>query len=230
VLANTIIKAALRKVLIRDGSVTPSTQEFADGLEVLNDMINSWSAQYNMVYEDTVEDLTIPSSTQSITIGATGTLVTARPLSIKIATLKSGNTEYPMRIIDEVQYSRYTDKTSGGQPNTIYYRNTFPNGTIYFELTTNVTYTLKLTSMKYLGEFADGTTDNPLPPHYEAALKANLVLALADEMGRGASITPMMVESAKETKQTIIGQALDLNPSTMEISRGSLYNIEGDSY
>ncbi len=40
----------------------------SDGLEVLNDMLNSWSADLNLTYEDTMEDLTIPSSTQSITI------------------------------------------------------------------------------------------------------------------------------------------------------------------
>lgn len=228
--ANTIIASALRSLLVIPSGGTPTTNQYADGLEVLNDGIKMWSAQNNMVYEDTVENLTIPSGTQSITIGATGTLVTARPHEITVATLKSGNNRYPMAIIDSRQYQRFSDLTNVGQPFRIYYRKTYPNGTLYFESTTDTEYTLDLTSIKSIDQFTDGTTDNQLPEHYETALKHNLKLWLADEMGRGASVTPLMIQFADESKKTIIAQALDITTSAIEISRSGRYSIEADAY
>jgi len=229
-IANTIIKSVFRKAFIKDGSFTPSVQQYADGLERLNDMINTWSANNNLVYEDTMEELTIPAATQSITIGSTGTLAVARPLEIRVATLKTGSTEYSLKLIDEKQYNSFSNKSSIGLPSRLYYRNTWPNGTLYFEYTTDIQYTLTLTSLKQLAEFSDGTTDNPLPDHYEKAFKDNLLIEMADELGIGNRVTPLMIKLAEDSKTAIIGQALDLVPSQTELRSSYNYNIEGDTY
>jgi len=226
--ANTIIAGALRRLLVTPIGGTPSAAQYSAGLEVLNDMVNSWSAQNDLVYEDTLEELTIPSGTQSITIGATGTLVTARPLKITVATLKDGTNEYPMSMMDEQQYSRFYDKTVTSQPYRLYYRNTWPNGTIYFEYTTDQEYTLILSSIKQLSTFPDGTTEVSLPDHYERALKANLAVEMADEYG--ASLTAGMIAIAQESRNAIIGQAVSTVPAQIEISSTSNYNINSDSY
>jgi len=68
-IANTIIQGALRRLLVVPFDGAPTTDMYTVGLEVLNDMVNSWSAQNNLIYEDVFEELTIPSGTQSITIG-----------------------------------------------------------------------------------------------------------------------------------------------------------------
>lgn len=210
--------------------MTPTAQDLADGLEVLNDGINMWSAENNLVYEDTLENLAIPAGTQSITIGATGTLVTARPLEIRVATLKSGDINYPLEEMAENVYANISNRESRGQPYRFYYRNTFPNGTLYFDTTTDENYTLDLTSIKNLSTFPDGTTDVSLPPHYEAALKHNLKLWLADEMGAGNRVSPNMVRLADESKKAIIGQSLDIVPSFVEPSGKGIYSISSDSY
>lgn len=228
--ANTIIKAALRKLLIIPSGGTPTTAQYADGLEVLNDLVNSWSAENNLVYEDTLEELTIPASTQSITIGSTGTLVTARPLKIKYASLKDGDLESRLDLIDENEYSNFTDKTIVSEPSRLYYRNTWPNGTIYFETTTDKEYKLLLTALKQLSTFVDGTTEVSLPDHYERALKANLTLEIADEYGAGNKITATMIKSAEESKNAIIGQAVDLPTAMIEVGLTRSYNIESDDY
>lgn len=229
-IANTIITATLRRLLVIPSGGTPSTPQFADALEVLNDMINMWSAQNDVIFEDTFEELAIPASTQQITIGPTGTLVTARPLKINIATLKSGDIEYPMRIISENEYPNWSNKVSTGQPYRVYYRNTWPNGTIYFEYTTDKAYTLILTSLKQLSTFPDGTTDVSLPDHYEHAFKTNLVIMVADEMGAGNRITQSMRDLAMEAKSAVIGQATSIVPSKTDIPSRGIYNIESDSY
>lgn len=228
--ANEIIKAALRKLLVIPSGGTPTTAQYADGLEVLNDMVNSWSAQRDLIYEDTKENLTIPSGTQIITIGATGDLVTARPLKITVATLRDNSIDYVIRLIDEKEYQQYSQKSNASRPYRLYYRNTWPNGTIHFEYTSDQEYTLILTSLKQLTNFADGTTDISLPDHYNRAFKTNLTIELADEMGAGNRVTQTMYKLAEESKAAVIGQALDIVASRTEFVTTGVYNIEADDY
>lgn len=230
-IANTIIKRALRRLLVTQVGGTPTTQQYADGLEVLNDIVNSWSANGDLIYEDTLEEIAVAANEQNFTIGATGDKATVRPLSIKTATLRDANNyEFGLEEADAVKYANFNLKTTQSLPNWYYYRNTFPNGTWYFDFATDKAYTLVLTSMKALSTFPDGTTDVALPAHYEKALKSNLLIDLAPEMGAAKRITQDMRDAAKEDKATIIGQALDIIPSTTELSRPSSYNIHGDTY
>lgn len=228
--ANSIIKAALRRLMVIPSGQTPTTAQYADGLEVLNDLVKSWSADLNLVYEDTVESLSIPAGTQSFTIGASGDQTSTRPLEIRVATLTSGNVEYTMDITDEKTYSSFSNKASRGQPFRLYYRNTYPNGTIYFEKTTDTAYTLNLHSIKQLTQFPDGTTEISLPEHYERALKANLAIEMADEMGAGNRVTPTLLQAAGESKAAIIGLATDIVPSRTDIKSKGQYSIEADGY
>ena len=228
--ANEIITAALRRLMVIHSGQTPTANQYADGLEVLNDLVSSWSADLNLVYEDTVESLSIPTGTQSFTIGASGDQISTRPLEIRVATLTKGNVEYTMDIIDEKTYRSFSNKGSTGQPFRLYYRNTYPNGTIYFEKTTDTAYTLNLHSIKQLTSFPDGTTSVSLPEHYERALKANLAIELADEMGAGGRVTPTMMNAAGESKATIIALAHDSVPSRTDIKSKGQYSIEADGY
>jgi hypothetical protein len=225
-LANTIIKAALRDLLIIESGGTPTANQYADGLEVLNDMIKSWSIQHNLVYENTREELSISSGVQSRTIGATGQLVTTRPIDIIAASLKEGDEEYPLEIIDINRYDGYSNKTTVNKPSTIYYRKTNPDGTIYFESTTDQAYTLILTSIKPLSTFTDGTTDNPLPDEYEYALKKNLTIELAAQMGASARLTPAMGMLAENSLNAIIGHSINLSPARIEIGLSGQFDIE----
>lgn len=226
-LANTIIDAVLRRLLVVASGDTPSAQLRSDGLELINDMITSWSAEHTLVYEDTLESLTIPVSTQSFTIGATGDQVTARPLRIVTATLKDGDIEYPLNVHNAKGYQDVIDKTIVDRPETLYYRNTYPDGTMYFNVTTDKAYTLILTSMKELAQFTDGTTDNPLPPYYEKALKDNLTVEWAPELGAANRVTSMMVQKAEESKKRIVGQSLDFSVSRIDFQNGRVY-VDGD--
>lgn len=229
-IANNIISAALRKLLVTPSGGTPTTAQYADGLEVLNDMVNSWSAQRDLIYEDTKENLTIPAGTQSITIGPTGDLVTGRPLKITVATLRDNNIDYVLKLIHEREYQGFSQKNNVSRPYRLYYRNTWPNGTMYFEYVTDQEYTLILTSMKNLSTFPDGITDVSLPDYYERALKTNLTIELADEMGAGNRISSSMYKIAEEAKTAIISQALDIVPAFTEFHSYGVYNIEADDY
>ena len=227
-LANTIVKAALRSLLVIEIGQEPTTAQYVHGLEAVNDLIKIWSIQHNLIYENTREILTIPSGTQQITIGPTGTLVTGAPVDIIAASLKSGNTEYELKILSTNEYNSYSDKTISTLPHGLYYRSVVPNGIIYFNSTTDIIYQLILTSMKRLAQFVDGTTDNPLPEEYETALKANLKIYIADDVGAGNKVSPQMIMMANHTLDAIIGNSINLSPSTTDIGSIGIYNIESD--
>lgn len=227
-LANTIVKAALRGLLVIESGQEPTTAQYAEGLEAVNDLIKIWSIQHNLIYENTREILTVPSGTQEITIGPTGTLVAGAPVDILEASLKSGNIEYPLELIDIDRYNSYTDKTITSLPSALYYRSTAPNGTIYFNSKTDITYQLILTSMKRLAQFVSGTIDNPLPDEYETALKANLKVYWADDVGAGNRVSPQMMMMANHTLEAIVGNSINLSPSITELGSIGIYNIESD--
>jgi len=222
-IANTIIASVLRKLVIIPSGGTPTVNQYADGLEALNDLIRLWSANSSFIYEDTREEITITSGTNSFTLGSTGDYVTGKPVNLLNASLKEDGHEYPLRIIDKNVFENFHDKSQTHRPYWIYFRNTYPNSTFYFDSTTDVQYTLVLTTMKELTEFSDGTTDLPLPGYYETALKANLLVYLAPEFGAAKRVTQLMYQIAEDSKSSIVGKAVKVNVSRTDIPDG--YNI-----
>lgn len=224
--ANEIITAALRKLLVVEAGDTPSASLLSSGLEALNDYMGSLSSTSQIVYEVSRETLTIPVSTQSITIGATGTLVTGRPTKINHASLMIDNIEYPLELIDDAGYQRVWNKSEINMPGGLYYHKTWPNGTLYFDATTDQEYSLVLSSEKQLTAFPDGTTDIDMPDAYARFLKSNLAIELADEVGAGNRVTPSMAAIADDSKKNIVGQSLKVNVSSTNLHSGTPYNIE----
>lgn len=229
-IANTIIKNALRRLNIIGIGSDPTTAMYTEGLEVLNDIVASWSGVRSLIYENTREELSIPASTQSFTIGASGDQTTARPIEVLYANLKSGNEEYKLTCMDGRQYNAIDDKSITSLPSRFHYRDTHPNGTFYFDRTTDKAYTLVLTSIKELTQFPDGTTDVSMPAYYEKAFKDNLLVEIAPQFGAAKRITQLMLMSAEESKNVILGRSLRPVAATTDINTRGSYNIESDSY
>lgn len=232
-IANNIIKSALRKLVVIPSGGTPTTAQYADGLELLNDIIASWSAEASLVYQDTLEEITIASGTQSFTIGNSGAedYTSNKPTEVLSALLKDSNgSEYNLRTADVNIYDNLGDKTTVGLPGWLYFRNTHPDATFYFDNVTDKAYTLVLTSMKELSQFVDGTTDLSLPAYYEKALKDTLTIEIAPEMGAAKRVTPAMLAAADSSMMKVVGKAVKINVSTTELGGRGAYNINGDTY
>lgn len=227
-IANDIIKTALENLLVIQDGQTPTATQYANGLLRLNTLLKSYTTSRNLIYDVSRETLTIPSGTQSITIGSTGTLATNRYLDIDRASLKDGNEESLLNVIDDSLYQEISNKAIVGKPCDIYYHQTWPNGTIYFNTTTDKEYQLVVSGKKRISAFADGTTDNDLPEMYELWLQAALTINWADANGAGNRITPSMVAIAERAEKVIIGQSVRLHPSRTELGGRGGYNIETD--
>ena len=225
--ANEIIKGALRRLVVISAGGEPTTAQYADGLEILNDLVASWSANASLVYQDTLEEITIAAGTQSFTLGATGDYVTGKPTEVKIASLRRGKYEYPLEVANPNSYAEFRDKTNAGLPHWLYFRNTHPDSSFYFDLTTDQEYILILTSMKELTQFPDGTTEIALPAYYKKAFKDNMTLELAPGSGAAKRVTPLMMQQAEDSKNMIIGKSVRITPSKTELANNNRFT-DGD--
>lgn len=184
--ANDIIKRGLRLINALGAGETFTPEVSSDGLMTLNAMISSWSVEKLMLYQ--FETVSYAPAAASFTIGATGQLVTTRPVEILSAYRRSGSLDTDVRVGSRVDYERESLKTQSGPVEFIYYKPTYPNGTVFcWPVPTGET--LFLTLQQALTAFADLTTTVSLPDGYEEALATNFAVYAAPEYGAEASAT-----------------------------------------
>lgn len=199
--ARDIITAALRKIRVKRAGFDPSAEEMADGLEELNNMIDSWSADDLLVPYRTRESFTLTQGQQPHTIGSGGDLDTTQPTDIHEAILVSSTTRYPLHIGNLDDLGSVADLTTQGRPHWIYFERGLTTGNIWFEYAPDEAYTLILHTLKRLTTFATLDTDESFPDEYRQALVYNLAVNLAPDAGKEPS--RVVVVRAEQTLKTI---------------------------
>lgn len=219
-----IIKGALRDVGAIAGGETPSSNESADALSALNNLIESWSAEGYLIYGNAIEEFSLTIAQQSYTIGSGANFNTDRPIQINkvMAKVVGQDEQIPVRLIDEIEWARITDKTSTSSiTSKLYYNPTYPNGTIYVWPVPSAASKLVLYSMKPISTFALTSTTVSFPPGYERALRKNLAVELSPEYGRAVSadLQRQALESLASVKRRNIRPTLmDNDAPTVERS------------
>lgn len=185
VTALTIVESAMRKLGALASGASASSDEQADGLEALNDLISLLSAQgWILPYRTRDDALAVASSANSYSIGSGGDFNTARPIRIDAITInQSSSTPWPLVEGSLEQYNG-AKVAQQGLPDFFYYEPVYPLGLIYFPYKLSTDYTVTIDSLKPLGSFSLISSSIDLPPGYEAAYKALLAVHLASEMGR----------------------------------------------
>ena len=117
--ANTITDGAYRLNSI----LNPSTAQDDSGLEALNNMISSWSAEGLLVPYNTIESFTLAVGKSTYTIGSGGEFNTVRPLRIIDAFIRdSGSDDYPVDVsMTRVEYNAITQKDAEARPTRLYF-------------------------------------------------------------------------------------------------------------
>lgn len=198
--AQTIIDSSLRK----NGISSPSTIQRANGLEALNDMISSWSADGLVIPYNTTEALTLVVGKASYTFGiTTGDFATARPLKIINAFIRdSNNDDHPVDVtMTEAEYNAIAIKDAEERPTRLYYDPQYPLGKIYFNYEPATAETLYLISEKSITELAAVGTTVSLPDFYKEVLVYNLAVRLAAEYDN--QLLPQVIEVANLSKNTL---------------------------
>lgn len=200
--ATTIIESALRKIGALSRGFSLSSEDAADGLEALNDLLQHWSNESLVIPYRTRESLTLTSGTNPHTIGIGGTLSTTRPLVIESAQITVSGIDYPVDVITLGEYQRIPDKTSTGRPLALYYEPSDTLGRIYFDYVPDSTYPFVLHSLKPLTSFTALATDDSLPEEYLRMVKFNLAVDLAPEYHKEvpATVAAMAASSLAAVK------------------------------
>lgn len=200
--AGDLIDRSLRLLGQIGAGETASTDEAADGLEVINALLESWRNERLMAYAFEELTLTLANADSSYTIGSGGDVNTTRPVAIERAWIVDSNISYPVRIIDEKEYAAIPDKAATADwPDKLLYRPTMATGTIIVHHVPNATRTMKLLVRVPVTAFAATSTSVSLPPGWERALAYNLAVDWAPEFETEPSSA--VVKMAQESKASI---------------------------
>lgn len=197
-----IITAACRKI----GIPSPSAGTSAIGLESMNNMLSSWSAEGLMIPCTTTEGLTLVVGKASYTIlPTTGDFSTIRPIRIINAYIRdSSGEDHPVDVtMTKQEYDDISIKGADARPSRLYYdpQYTAGAGKIYFDTEPTVAETLYLVSEKPLLEIATLVTDVVLHDMYKEALVYNLAVRMADDIEK--VVSPQIISTAITSKNTI---------------------------
>lgn len=187
--AQTLIEASLRVNGVTASGETPTAGELADGLEAMQMMLEEWSFEGLPVEILASISHTLVAGTASYTIGPSGCDITADwPVEIVSGYVRSSESlDYTLTIDSEQEYDRRPVKTTAGTPSRLYYRPTYPNGTIYLYYVPESAMAMVLKAITMMDNPAALATEVVFPPPYDSAIKWNLALLLAPEFGKEPS-------------------------------------------
>lgn len=191
-----LITDAARAIGVIASDQALETAEKADGLIVLNKLVDSWSAELITL---------VQLSTTAIVLGAgMGPHTTPRPIKIKSASCAAatGTTIMPVDVIsveafDAIQ--KFGDTAAVVKKMVCDY--THPTANLYV-WPAAVGATLTLRAYMELAQFTLLSTSLSLPPGYARGLTLNLAVDLAELFGR--PVTQTLLQSAAEAKAAIV--------------------------
>lgn len=190
-----LISSSLRKITVLGAGENMSAEDATDGLNSLNQMLDSWSADGQVIYSRSVDTINLSSGVLSYTMGPSGDINTARPVSITEATITQGGLLMnPLMIWGAETYSTLGFPSLQGIPSNLYVNNSFPLLELKLYPVPIGGLQLNIYSMKKLSDFSLNDTVE-LPPGYERALIYNLAVEIAPEYEREASATVKNIAS-----------------------------------
>ena len=209
--ATQLITRALTSLGVLAAGETASGEEATNGLVSLNDMIQSWSNENLLIFQDTQVTIPINGAT-SYTVGASGDVNTSRPVEFANAFYRLNSVDYPVNIITVAQYDGIPNKSSTGTiPDVVYIRDGYPLLTVY-PYPVCSSGTLYLETRKPLTEFATLATSASFPVGYERAIRLNLAVELMPEYGVENGT---LVALARDAKQAI--KRVNTKPVMMKV-------------
>lgn len=169
---------------------TLSASELSDGLELLNELLDSWSISGFTIPYVTREEFDLIPSQQSYTFGLTGDFNSQRPAKIRNAGILIDEVEYPLDILTPEQWSLISLKNiETSLPQYLYPEGTAPLETLNLWPTPDEANKLVIYSEKPFASIpmASISTEYSLPPGYQAPVVSNLALKMCPEFGREPS-------------------------------------------
>lgn len=227
----------MRKLGALASGETPTSEEYADGLEALQVMLRSWAAEKIIVHASTKESFTLTSGTYLYTWGTGGTFSSVRPNQLTGAyILDSGGTSYPVELISEGRYRQITVKATSGRSYVLFFQPTFPLANVYLFPVPDAAESLYIDSVKPFTEtssFAAVTDTLVLPVNYEESVIYNLAVRLGPEFGKAVPVEVAAIAVSSFNRLITLNSSNQVEPVDITVPAGrtgGYYNIESDSY
>lgn len=221
--ARQIITKALQKNGVLVKSEAPDTDEANDGLDALNDMLDSFSNDSLIIYARAWENFTLVGGVGDYTIGAGGDFNTVRPTNIVEAYCKIGESRSPIGVIDDESYNALTFPTLPSIPAQLNYDGGYPLGKIRFTPYPSSAYPLFLLTEKPLTGFDTLDTVVSLPPGYKRMMIYNLAIELAPEYNQ--PVKPEIAKIANDSYGLISAKIAQLRGMDAYPQGGGVRNI-----
>lgn len=227
-----LIRGAFGVLGVLAASESPGAAEQADGLEALNDMLDSWAGERLVLHATLRSTHTLTPALSPHTIGTGGTFATTRPVRVDRASIVlagSPGSETPLPILSDAEWQNTQGKTTSGTPVALWIETAHPLEKLWLNPVPNAADTLVLYSWQQLGRFASAATTVDLPPGYSRALRFNLAKELGPEYGVALSAEAMdIANESKATLKRVNQQPTYLRCDPAVLSAGGVNLVTGD--
>lgn len=240
IVINDLLRSSFRCI----GQLRPgfghSPSELADGLFVLNAMLDSWATDDLNAVSELIQPFEVVAGTAVYTVGPTGTWAGSRPNRLDKATFVVLTNpvqplRLPLKLIDSDQFqSIHLQTTASTIPQKLFYNPTFPLATATLWPVPSQSARVELTSSFVLsGGFALGTEEFIAPPGYLDAIRYQLAVRLAMEWDKPLKDGVMMLATealAKIQRLNAPTPQMTCNTGVMPIGsgRGGWSRLTGD--
>ena len=198
-----------------------------EGLEILNQMVNSWNSESLIIYNIARQLFTLNPNQQTYLMGSPSPTVpnpdfpVPRPPRITAAGIISLNNpaqplELPMDMLTTDKWAQIPVKSiTSTLPLQLYDDNAFPYRNINFWPVPSATVQVALYTWTALSYFADlGSTLYTFPEGYLEAIRYNLALQLSTDGYQPSQIVTEMAVASKARIKGSNGQIVDLRCDT----------------
>ena len=194
--AQDLVNGALRLIGAIASGETPSTSEEADGLTLLQQLLDSWSAEELLVFATTRQSVTLTNGTNAYTLAT-------RPVKILSAEVYVGGMNFPVEVLGPQAWANRPDKTDiSARTRAVYCDYNFTSAMLYVAPVPNaagpVVWLYQTTDLATL---TSGTSTFSMPEAYSMAIMYNLAVLVAPQYGRAVDGAVMM--TAQMTKNAL---------------------------
>ncbi len=207
---STLLYGAFRVAGITDRpGRTPSTEQYADAIAILNRMIGSWNVDRLKIYSLNISAYNLTAGKKSYQIGPGATdFNTMRPVTIESANIIVNTTtpvvRFPCELLSDAQWAAIqVQDIPGTIPWALYSDGGNPIATLYLYGQPLTTYQLELYTWQAIPTFAAITDSVVLPPGYEEAIVYNLAVRIAVSFPTQAQISPEAGQIARDALMAI---------------------------
>ena len=202
----------ITKALRRLGAVAPdetvSATDISTGMDVFNDLIDSWNTERLAIYTVVNQSFTLTSGKQTYTMGSGGDFNVARPPQIErgvlqVTTVPNAPFEIPLESYTDQQWAAIRMKSIGNTyPQVFYDDGAYPLRSISFWPIPDVNQNFICWYWSPLTQATSSSDTLTFPPGYARAVNWNLALELAAEYP-GAANVGLVANAAMEAKAKI---------------------------